>query len=137
MMSRELPNKPNLEHLKNQAKDLLRNVQQGDPAAAERFRFLASFSTPESLKLADAQHVIARDYGFASWPKLKEHVESLVSTLGSAEMLSAAVCASDADKTARILESDSELKAQINEPMANYGAAMKPRFPAWARTDHG
>ena len=75
-MSRELPEKPNLEHLKKQAKDLLREAQQGDAAAIERFSSLASFSAPSNLQLADAQHVIARDYGFASWPKLKEHVES-------------------------------------------------------------
>lgn len=133
-MSRELPAKPNLEHLKKQAKVLLSQSQQGDAAAIERFRSLASFSTPASLKLADAQHVIARDYGFASWPKLKEHVESL--TLEPAEMLSAAVCASDPDKTARILESHPELKAQINEPMANYGSfGMQALLAAVQRTD--
>jgi hypothetical protein len=93
-MSLELPAKPNLEHLKEQAKDLLRKCQQGDAAATERFRSLASYSASASLKLADAQHVIARDYGFASWPKLKEHVEFLA--LDPAGMLSAAVCASEA-----------------------------------------
>jgi hypothetical protein len=41
-MSFELPPKPNLEHLKEQAKDLLRKCQQGDAAAMERFRSLAS-----------------------------------------------------------------------------------------------
>lgn len=60
-MSRQLPPHPNLEHLKKQAKDLLHELQQRDPA----------------LKLSDAQHAIAREYGFASWPKLKAHVESL------------------------------------------------------------
>ena len=58
-MSRILPANPSLEHLKNQAKDLLRALQQGRPDA----------------QLADAQHAIAREYGFASWPKLKAHVE--------------------------------------------------------------
>src|SRR6266849_9560411 len=100
-MSRHLPANPNLEHLKKQAKELLYNFQQGHATAIEAFGSLASLSASATPKLADAQYFIARDYGFASWPKLKEHVESLVSTLGSAEMLSAAVCASDADKTAR------------------------------------
>src|SRR5690348_401040 len=54
---RLLPNRPNLRHLKDQAKDLL--------AAAT------------ASSLADAQFQIARQYGFASWPKLKEHVESI------------------------------------------------------------
>jgi ankyrin repeat protein len=133
-MSLELPAKPNLEHLKKQAKVLLSQFQQGDAAAIERVRSLVSFSTPTSLKLADTQHVIARDYGFASWPKLKEHVESL--TLTPAELLSAAVSASDADRTARILESHPELKAQINEPMANYGGSgMQALLAAVQRSD--
>ena len=51
-MSLELPGKPNLEHLKEQAKDLLRRVQQGDGDALERFRSLPSFSAAASLKLA-------------------------------------------------------------------------------------
>jgi ankyrin repeat protein len=131
-MSRELPKKPNLEHLKKQAKDLLDLVQQGDAAATERFRSLVSFSAPASLKLADAQYAIARDYGFASWPKLKEHVEFLA--LDPAGMLSAAVCASDADKTASVLESHPELKARINEPMVNYDG-MQALLAAVQRTD--
>jgi hypothetical protein len=64
-MSRSLPPHPNLEHLKKQAKDLLHDLQQRDPA----------------LKLADAQHALAREYGFASWPKLKVYVESLPHTV--------------------------------------------------------
>jgi hypothetical protein len=59
-MSLELPPRPNLEHLKKQAKDRLGELQRQTPSA----------------QLADAQHVLAREYGFASWPKLKAHVES-------------------------------------------------------------
>ncbi|SPE26083.1 Ankyrin [Candidatus Sulfopaludibacter sp. SbA6] len=134
-MSRELPEKPNLEHLKKQAKELLRQCQQGDAAAIERFGSVVSFSAPASLKLADAQHVIAHDYGFATWTKLKEHVESLVRGLEPAAMLSAAVSASDADKVARVLESHPELKAQINEPMTNYGGGMQALLAAVQRSD--
>jgi len=54
---RPLPDRPNLRHLQDQAKDLL---QAG-----------------AATSLADAQFQIARLYGFASWPKLKAHVESL------------------------------------------------------------
>jgi endonuclease YncB( thermonuclease family) len=61
-MSRVLPPRPNLEHLRNQAKDLLHDWQQRKPDA----------------QLADAQHAIALEYGFPSWPKLKAHVESLI-----------------------------------------------------------
>jgi ankyrin repeat protein len=54
---RQLPERPNLRHLKDQAKDLL--------------------NAGNAESLADALFKIARLYGFASWPKLKAHVESL------------------------------------------------------------
>lgn len=66
-MSRNLPPHPNLEHLRKQAKDLLHDLQQQNPDS----------------KLADAQFAIAREYGFASWPKLKAYVESLSTTVAS------------------------------------------------------
>jgi hypothetical protein len=59
-MSRQLPPFPHLEHLRRQAKSLLQALQQDNPLA----------------RLADAQHALAREYGFASWPKLKAHVEA-------------------------------------------------------------
>jgi hypothetical protein len=59
-MSRQLPDFPNLEHLKKQAKERLEELQRRDP----------------SLRLADAQHTLAHEYGFASWPKLRAHAES-------------------------------------------------------------
>jgi len=133
-MSSRLPERPNLEHLKKQAKDLLRDFQQGEPGAAERFRQLPSFSDAATVKLADAQHLIAREYGFSTWPKLKEYVESVARTLEPPEMLSAAVCASDAARTAAVLDGHPELKAQLNEPMANYGG-MQALLAAVQRTD--
>jgi ankyrin repeat protein len=54
---RALPARPNLRHLKDQAKDLL--------------------NTGNAKSLAAAQFRVARTYGFASWPKLKAHVELL------------------------------------------------------------
>ena len=65
-----LPARPSLEQLHKQAKDLLRLYQAGDSAAVERFRDGAA-------TLANAQFVIAREYGFESWAKLKHHVEGL------------------------------------------------------------
>ena len=118
-MSHELPAKPNLEHLKKQAKELLHDLQLRKPAAVERFQYLTLKATLADAKLADAQYVLARDYGFASWPKLKEYVDQL--TLTPAERLAAAVRASNSQQVARVLEEHSELQAQLNEPMVNYG----------------
>ena len=59
-MSRDLPPNPNLEHLKKQAKALLETLRQQNVDAT----------------LVDAQHALAREYGFPSWPKLKAHILS-------------------------------------------------------------
>src|SRR5690242_8920494 len=56
-VSRSLPERPNLRHLKDQAKDL---VKSGN-----------------AKSLTQAQLAIARQHGFSSWPKLKAHVDSL------------------------------------------------------------
>jgi ankyrin repeat protein len=57
---RPLPDRPNLRHLKAQAKDL--------------------FKAGTAKSITDAQFQVARLYGFASWPKLKAHLESLEET---------------------------------------------------------
>jgi hypothetical protein len=59
-MSRVLPDRPNLEHLRKQAKERLADLQRTNPVA----------------RLADAQHAVARDYGFANWAALKAGVEA-------------------------------------------------------------
>jgi hypothetical protein len=74
-MSRNLPEQPNLELLKKQAKDLIRDFRRGEAVAIERLRSQVAIGTKGQL--AQAQRAIAREYGFANWPKLKHHVESL------------------------------------------------------------
>ena len=81
MTSQQLPERPSLEQLKNQAKSLLRAGRTGDPAALDRFRALPAFAgkaPPDTgaLALHDAQSVIAREHGFPSWTALREHVEA-------------------------------------------------------------
>ncbi|MFY9552142.1 MAG: hypothetical protein WAU32_13400, partial [Thermoanaerobaculia bacterium] len=74
---RSLPENPSLENLKNQAKRLRRAVRDGDPESLARVREFHP-RTAEALaafSLSDAQLVTARAYGFASWPKLKQHLE--------------------------------------------------------------
>jgi ankyrin repeat protein len=59
--ARRLPDRPSLEQLRKQAKEYLDTLRAADPAIA----------------LAAAQHALAREYGFDSWPTLVHHVESL------------------------------------------------------------
>jgi uncharacterized protein len=73
-----LPARPSLEQLRKQAKELLKAYRTDDRAAVARFK--SHHPRPGSTKrvaLADAQLVLAREYGFASWAKLKHRVESL------------------------------------------------------------
>jgi hypothetical protein len=73
-----LPPRPSLEHLRKQAKDLLRDCRAGLPAATDRLASVGRRpATPDNVRLADAQFVLAREYGFESWPKLVRHVVGL------------------------------------------------------------
>jgi Ankyrin repeats (3 copies)/Ankyrin repeat len=78
-----LPDRPNLEQLKKQAKSLLHAAQAADPAALQRFTVLPAFAPKSAAELSalglalhDAQSVIAREHGFASWNALRDEVEA-------------------------------------------------------------
>ena len=66
----DLPARPDLGQLRHQAKDLLRAAQRGDPGAVARIRAVS-----DRLILSSAQLALAREYGFASWARLKLEVE--------------------------------------------------------------
>jgi Ankyrin repeat len=71
MPDRHLPVRPNLDQLKHQAKDLLRQIRRGEPAALEELRaHHPDRVEPRAAKLADAQLALARSYTVASWPRL-------------------------------------------------------------------
>lgn len=73
-----LPANPNLDQLRHQAKDLLHAANVGDVEAIRRIEAVS-----DRLTLAAAQLAVAREYGFASWARLKDEVETR--TLGLAE----------------------------------------------------
>lgn len=74
----QLPQKPSLEYLKCQAKNLLKSYSSGDAEILKRIQTqLKNFSVSSRFLLADAQLVIAKEYGYSSWTKLKLHVEKL------------------------------------------------------------
>lgn len=84
MPVKALPEKPNLDHLKAQAKDLLSAFRRADKAAVQRItEFHPRINGPidlsvvtEQFTLSDAQLSIAREYGFTSWPRLHQVVNS-------------------------------------------------------------
>jgi ankyrin repeat protein len=72
----DLPARPSLDHLRREARDLLRAAQAGDTAAADRIRAVSAAPT-----LASAQLAVAREYGFASWARLKTAVQARTTDL--------------------------------------------------------
>jgi uncharacterized protein (TIGR03067 family) len=84
-MKKSLPARPNLDHLRTQAKELLSDLRAGNAAAARTFiehlpaarRMTPKQVQSAGLRLADAQSAIARKSGFAAWPGLARHVEQL------------------------------------------------------------
>jgi hypothetical protein len=69
-----LPERPSLEQLRKQAKELLQQLRSGDPSGTARLRkFKTALADPI---LADAQFVLAREYGFESWPKLVHQIQA-------------------------------------------------------------
>ncbi len=127
-MSKSLPARPSLEHLKHQAKDLLNSLKSGDPSAPQRFQDhhpQPAKAADAACSLSDAQLVIAREYGFATWVKLKEHVETVrLETIDSHELFRQAFEEHDADLIRKLLERHPQYKAMINEPVAAFDAPV-------------
>lgn len=79
-----LPQRPNLGHLKKQAKDLLEAYRRADPLAYERLRAALPVASgcddaklaQMNLRLHDAQSCLAREYGFDSWSLLRDYVDT-------------------------------------------------------------
>lgn len=86
---RSLPERPNLRHLKDQAKALLR---EGGVAS-----------------LAAAQFQIARLYGFANWPRLKAHVDSLEASFRKVAELKQAIDGNDLARVKALMTRNPDL----------------------------
>src|SRR5262249_51199730 len=75
--TRRLPERPDLDQLKRQAKELLGAFRSSDERALSEVHDHYHDADPQSFALHDAQLVLARAYGFDSWPKLKAAVEGI------------------------------------------------------------
>ena len=72
--TRVLPRHPDLDQLKRQAKELLHAVRAGEPNAVSEAAARYPGADLQKFALHDAQLVLARAYGFHSWPRLKAYV---------------------------------------------------------------
>ncbi len=118
-MTKTLPERPNLEQLKKQAKDLLDDVRANRPEAVAR----VPQNERAGFALADAQRILAREYGFPSWAKLKERVELSGPALAARTLLRAALHG-QADQAAALLReyprlsrADLQLAAALGDPI--------------------
>jgi ankyrin repeat protein len=129
MMSRTLPERANLEFLTKQAKDFLHDVKAGDAIARERLRAWGPPGASQAPKLGDCQHALAREYGFASWPRLRAHVEALGAT-DPMEALAAALKTRQAAPVAEVLGRFPSVKARLNEPVPGGAFGATPLIVA-------
>jgi ankyrin repeat protein len=129
--SRRLPQHPSLEQLKKQAKELLERYRAGDPEAVKEVQRFERKPDPSSFALNDAQRVLARAYGYESWPKLKAFVDGV-----NVQELAGAVKAGDLTKVRVFLNARPELvgidMAENNEHRALHYAVLR-RDPAMVR----
>lgn len=114
-----LPPNPNLDKQRKLAKALALDYWRGDAAATARVHALhPKPPAADKFALADAQLVIARGYGFASWAKLKQKIDSL--TKSPVELFGAAVRDGDVEGVRALLGAHPELVARINEPLFDF-----------------
>jgi ankyrin repeat protein len=114
--SRALPSSPDLAQQKKQAKELLESFTAGDAESSARVRAL--LPDKQNITLADAQFVLAREYGFASWAELKRHIDERTEPKQSAEdRIRDAFRRRDAATVRGLLGRHPELRARIDAPV--------------------
>jgi ankyrin repeat protein len=115
-----LPARPDLEQLRHQAKDLLRAADGGDRDSLARIREVS-----DRIMLASAQLALAREYGFASWPKLKTEVDRR-------EVLNSR----DLSKLTKLLDEQPELATTKMRNWCDHKQAGPVAYMAMLRFDH-
>jgi hypothetical protein len=122
-----LPPRPSLEQYKKRAKDLVKACRSGDPAAirawaarwgdtdARHIDEIEQFARSKlsgSCALTAAQFVIARAHGFASWPKMAKHLETLAranSAVSAFEAAAGCIISGDIGTLERLLREQPDL----------------------------
>lgn len=112
-----LPARPSLEHLRKQAKKLLHQLESRDLDAQGLYREVIGGPLPVTPQLSDAQFVIARQYGFASWPRLAAHVAAAGDAAEPVEELVLAVKKHRTSEVRRLLEQFPALARRLDDPL--------------------
>lgn len=116
---RSLPARPDLAQQRTLAKELLRDFRSANRDAGARIR--AELPDKPTISLTDAQFVIAREYGFASWSALKEHIEHhTADQRPPIERFKHALQRGDAKQLRAVLEQHADARASINAPIFGF-----------------
>jgi ankyrin repeat protein len=121
MSSRDLPPRPHLDHLKNEAKALHKSFHAADATAIQRVRETLGETT--DLKLTDAQRVVAREYGFPTWAKLRAHVQASRTLDEAVDAFLAAAQEQDADRARAVLAAQPRIATESLHVAAVLGLA--------------
>ena len=114
--TRSLPPRADLSQQKKQAKELLQSFASHEADARARVR--AVLPDKQRITLADAQLVLAREYGFTDWAALKKHIAAEVEpTRSPDELMREAFARHDAKAVRKLFETQPELRRRINEPL--------------------
>jgi uncharacterized protein len=137
-MTTSLAAAPNLEQIKKQAKELLKSLRAGEPSGLDRLRAKhpeftsASPQTAVRAKLADAQLVVAREYGFATWAKLKARVVDV-----SAELELVRIAAIEAVNPVGWAEMESQPEFPARRARLEQLLRLHPMLPRMKVDSHG
>ena len=75
-MARSLPSQRHFEDIRKEARELLHDLRRWDAAAVRRHYMVDCEAGKFPARLADAQYIVAREYGYRSWQKLKQQLEA-------------------------------------------------------------
>jgi ankyrin repeat protein len=114
---RELPPQPSLEQQKKSAKELLKGYRSEDPAAVARVR--RHLPDKQRITLADAQFVLAREYGFRSWSAFAARIEELrgEASVPIADRFRRALESGDLAGLRRLLRREPAARELVNAPI--------------------
>lgn len=115
--TRRMREHPDLEQLKRQAKELLRGFAAGHTNAVAEVNSHYGGGHASKFGLHDAQLVVARSYGFESWPRLKAYVDGV-----TVKRLADAVRANDLAKVRTMLRA----RPEVADLTMSYGDEHRP-----------
>jgi len=118
---RSLPLRVDLAQQKSQAKELLRDFAASDATAIARVRSV--LPDKSRIVLADAQFVLAREYGFHEWSALRQHISDRIAAARAPhEQMHDAMQRCDAAGVRRLFAQHPEFRPLINAPLFPYNA---------------